>query len=95
MGRNIHIGDKMPAPGVIAAGIAIARTVGGILGKGGKSVNPVYNTPVTRNVVVKRQGPKGEYETGKDLDKLKKQNFKPSAKYVKEYTDSMNKMRGK
>ena len=42
----------MPAPLIAigtlaAAGAKIAvRAAGGILGKGGKSVNPVYNTPV-------------------------------------------------
>jgi hypothetical protein len=32
----------MPAPGVVAVGIAAARAIGGILGKGSKNVNPVY-----------------------------------------------------
>ena len=45
----------MPVPGLIAAAAIAARVasaarttriVGGIVGQGGKSVNPVYNTPV-------------------------------------------------
>jgi len=72
---------------------AAVRAVGGILGKGGKSVNPVYNTPVTPSVVVKPQGPRGAHQTGSDLDKLKKQNFKPSAKYKQDYTNAMNRSR--
>jgi hypothetical protein len=72
---------------------AAVRAVGGILGKGGKNVNPVYNTPVTPNVVVKPQGPKGMGQTGRDLDKLKKENFKPSAKYKEDYTNAMNRSR--
>jgi hypothetical protein len=73
--------------------IAAVRAVGGIMGKGGKNVNPVYNTPVTPSVVIKPQGPKGAVQTGRDLDKLKKQNFKPSAKYKEEYTNAMNRSR--
>jgi len=72
---------------------AIVRAVGGIMGKGGKNVNPVYNTPVTPSVVVKPQGPKGAVQTGRDLEKLSKQNFKPSAKYKEEYTNAMNRSR--
>lgn len=79
----------MPVPG-IAAGLAAVRLVAGIVGKGGKNVNPLYNRPVTPSVVVKPQGPKGAVQTGRDLDKLKKENFKPSAKYKKEYTDAFN-----
>ena len=78
----------IPAIGAIAT--AAVRVVGGIMGKGGKSVNPVYNTPVTPSVVVKPQGYKGSLQTGRDIEKLKKQNFKPSAKYKEDYINAMN-----
>jgi len=65
-------------------------------GIGGKTVNPVYKNggaaPIS-HVVVKPQGPRGAGQTGKDLDKLKKENFKPSAKYKEDYTNAMNRSR--
>jgi len=65
-------------------------------GINGKTVNPVYKNggaaPIS-NVVVKPQGPKGMGQTGRDLDKLKKENFKPSAKYKEDYTNAMNRSR--
>ena len=63
----------MPAPGIVAAGIAAVRAVGGILGKGGKNVNPVYNTPVVSNVKVKPAGYKGTMQTKNDIKKLGKE----------------------
>jgi hypothetical protein len=49
----------MPAPGVVAAGIAAARAIGGILGKGSKNVNPVYKNigePKSAVKVIKKPG---------------------------------------
>jgi hypothetical protein len=96
----------MPVPLVGAAAAAAARAiakklatrnVGGITGKGSKNVNPVYkNVGEPKSAVkVKPQGYKGAVATGRDLDKIKAQNHKPSAKYAKEYTDAMNKMTGR
>jgi hypothetical protein len=64
----------MPAPGILAAGIAAARAVGGILGKAGKNVNPVYNTPVVPSVkVIKNPGYKGTKQTADEIKKLGKE----------------------
>lgn len=85
----------MPAPGVIAAGIAAVRVVGGIMGKGSKNVNPVYKNVGEPKSAVKvvRPSNKGVGQTGRDLDKLKSENFKPSAKYKKDYSDAMESRR--
>ncbi len=42
----------MPVPG-IAAGIAAARVIGGIMGKGSKSINPVYKNQGFSEAVLK------------------------------------------
>lgn len=67
----------MPAPGIVAAGIAAVRAVGGIIGKGGKNVNPVYKNVVEPKsaVKVKPQGLKGMHQTNVDLSKIKIQNM--------------------
>ena len=53
MARNLQLKEKQMALPLIAAGIAAravakklaSRAAGGIVGAGGKSVNPIYNTP--------------------------------------------------
>ena len=67
----------MPAPGIVAAGIAAARVVGGIMGKGGKNVNPVYKNVVEPKsaVKVKPQGLRGMNQEAVDMTKIKIQNM--------------------
>lgn len=67
----------MPALPIIAVGIAAraaakkiaTRAAGGIIGKGGKNVNPVYNTPVVSNVKIKAPGYRGTMQTQNEIAK--------------------------
>jgi len=73
----------MPVPGFIVGLGAVARVAGGILGKGGKNVNPLYNRPVVSNVKVKPAGPRGVSQTKEALSKVKPVVTTPKGPNVK------------
>jgi hypothetical protein len=68
--------NKMAIP-VIAAAAAAARVVGGIMGKGAKSVNPVYKNQWSTEVLKKPSyTPKNSLDTASVSKTVKSKNIK-------------------
>ena len=68
----------MPVPGIAAAGIAAARAIGGIIGKGSKNINPVYKNQGFSDDVLKRPSytPKNSIDASTASKTVKSNNIK-------------------